>query len=1139
MPPASFAPGEVLDGRYQLVRPLGSGGMGEVHVARRIALGDLVAIKRLHAAQDTPENRARFLGEARAAAHIQHPNVVRVFDFGDAADQSPYMVMEYLDGPTLGAELALRGRIPAGDAVELFAPVCAAVEAGHRRGIVHRDLKPANVILARADDGSRVVKVLDFGLAVMASGSAARLTSPGTIVGTCSYMAPEQVAGLPAMPASDVFALGVILYEMVTGVLPFEAETQMATLFKISQGHYRAPRELTPELPRPLEEAITAALQVDPARRPSRPEQLIALAGAARAGTGPIVLSELRGPTGSEPTAVVEAPPTGARPARVAIAAPRLDVFVGRAAELQRLDDEHRDALAGRGRIAVLAGDDGAGRTRLVETFGRRAASGGALVVTARFFDPSSQPPLHDAFARALVHPERGPSSGRVEGTDEVRRGFAGADAGAAVVAALRNRAGSRPLVVVLEDVHLARGPELEVIDQLQRELGAAGALVIATVAAATVRRDAAGEVARWIGGHVQRRTAVAIRLRAFTVTEIRAFLDAAFGVVHVRPRDLRRLDAAAGGNPFYLAETVRHLISAGAIRRRDDEWIVEVPDELDVPPTVSALVDARAGALDPELLGVLELAATAGDEPRFEELAAASGTGEDALEKLLERGVIEGLLTREGAGAGEGYRFTSALVRAALYARMSPRARKRAHRRLLDAVIAAPPAPADRAAAARAMHRAALDEMPAAFADALAALAGAIERGDGDSGEASLARARQACARLDATGAGPAEGDRARLDYLGGVVSVRIGRMGEARALLARAGEAARRAGDGALELDVLLEMVHCQVGLGDLDGAIAGAAQAITAARSRNDRLRAARGAVALSLALLRRGRFDDAGAIAAEVVADAGLPAAVRAWAHRNRAWVAFSQGRFAAGVPDADRALALARGAGDPVVLWHALNARAALASESGDRELARGEQEESLELARRGSLRRCEAISLANLGEDSWEQGDAEHALDSFREALSIFLDIEDRACEGDCRVNVGRALLATGERAAAVAMLERGRELCDATGRAEYAALAQLHLGEARLGEGAAAAARAAIGDARQRLDALGSHHLWRAELLLAQAALAAEDRERARYHARRAQEHVDVQRGQLAPGSASAFDRVTRGLRELLDQLG
>src|SRR5688572_7298964 len=106
MPPASFAPGQVLDGRYQLVRPLGSGGMGEVYVARRVALGDLVAIKRLHAAQDTPENRARFLGEARAAAHIQHPNVVRVFDFGDAADQSPYLVMEYLDGPTLGAELS-------------------------------------------------------------------------------------------------------------------------------------------------------------------------------------------------------------------------------------------------------------------------------------------------------------------------------------------------------------------------------------------------------------------------------------------------------------------------------------------------------------------------------------------------------------------------------------------------------------------------------------------------------------------------------------------------------------------------------------------------------------------------------------------------------------------------------------------------------------------------------------------------------------------------------------------------------------------------------------------------------------------------------------------------------------------------
>ncbi len=1131
--------------------PLGAGGMGEVHVARRLALGDLVAIKQLLPEQDNPENRARFLGEARAAASIQHPNVVRVFDFGDTPGATPYMVMELLDGPTLAEELGARGRLPGDEALELFAPICAAVAAGHRRGVVHRDLKPANVILARADDGTRLVKVLDFGLAVMAS-RVSRLTRPGLIVGTCSYMAPEQVAGMPAMPSSDVFALGVMLYEMVTGVLPFDADSQVAVMYRISQGQYVPARERVAELPRPLDDAIAAALQVDPARRPGTPEQLVLIAGGGvpalripggRAATPP---TGFQTPGSSEPTAAMTDPMPRAR---IAATAPRLDVFVGRGPELARLDDEQRDAIAGRGRIVVLAGDDGAGRSRLLEAFARRATSAGTVALTGRFFDPGSGAPALDAFVRMLS------SSGTTVTTDEVRRSLA--DGGApAVVANLGARAGSRPLLVGLDDVHLARPAELEVIDQIARQLGPTGALVVATVSAAELRRDAASDAARWIAGHVQRRSAVTVRLRPFGPPEIRAWLEAAFGVVHVRPRDLRRLDAAAGGNPFFLAEAARHLLSTGAIRRRDDEWVVDVPGELEVPATVAALVEARVASLDPALVSILELAAAAGYDVAFEVIAGALRAGgagapashagatprpeidDDGLEALFERAVAEGLLTRDAVASGHDYRFTSALLRAALYVRMSPRARRRAHRRLLDALLAAPRADADRAAVARAAHRAALDELPAAFADALAALTGAVGRGDADLAELALGRARDACARLEAAGTGPSEHDRARLDYLGGAVGVKVGRMGEARALLARAAEAARRAGDPALELDVLSEMALCQIFLGDTEGAIAGAARLVAAARSRGDQLREARGAVTLSMALTRRGRFDDAGAIADEIAADEELPAALRAWALRNRAWVELSQGRFQPALAVVERALALARGAGDPYVLWLAFNARGAVGSESGDPPAARGAHQESLELARRASLRRCEAIALANLGEDAWESGDPERALECFREALSIFLDIEDRACEGDCRVNVGRALLAVGDRLGAATMLERGRELCDATGRAEYAALAQLHLGEARLQDGDAAGARALVGDARQRLDELGSHHLWRAELLLAQAATLEGDRERARYHARRAVEHVDAQRAHIAVGSAPAFDRLTRPVRELLQEL-
>lgn len=217
---------------------------------------------------------------------------------------------------------------------------------------------------------------------------------------------------------------------------------------------------------------------------------------------------------------------------------------------------------------------------------------------------------------------------------------------------------------------------------------------------------------------------------------------------------------------------------------------------------------------------------------------------------------------------------------------------------------------------------------------------------------------------------------------------------------------------------------------------------------------------------------------------------------------------------------------------------AVSARAAVAAESGDLAAGRALHEEALALARRASLRRAEAIALANIGESCLDDGAHARALQCFGEALSIFVDVEDRACEGDCRVNVGRALAALGDLAAAAAMLERAHELCEATGRAEYAALARLHLAEVRLAQGDADAARALAADARARLDQLRSHAAWRAEHVLARAALPSGDRERARYHARRAIELVDAQRAQLRVGAADGFDRATRPVRELLATL-
>jgi serine/threonine protein kinase/predicted negative regulator of RcsB-dependent stress response len=284
--------GALLAGRYHIKRLRGEGGMGRVYEAEHIEIGKRVAVKVLHPAYSrTPDLVERFRREARAASRIEHPNVVNVTDFGTTAEGSLFFVMEYIEGIELGLLIHREGPLAINHALRITEQMCAALQAAHDAGVIHRDLKPENILLvspasARTPNGHPaqpgaetvaaapdLVKVLDFGIAKSDDVDdgprvGKRLTRPGVAMGTPEYMAPEQAAGHPADPRSDIYATGSILYEMLTGVPPYDGENVMEILHKKANEPPRPILELRPDVPAPVVALVDKAMARDPNQRP-------------------------------------------------------------------------------------------------------------------------------------------------------------------------------------------------------------------------------------------------------------------------------------------------------------------------------------------------------------------------------------------------------------------------------------------------------------------------------------------------------------------------------------------------------------------------------------------------------------------------------------------------------------------------------------------------------------------------------------------------------------------------------------------------------------------------------------------------------------------------------------------------------
>ncbi|MCC7538492.1 MAG: tetratricopeptide repeat protein, partial [Deltaproteobacteria bacterium] len=1080
-------------------------------------------------------------------------------------------VMELLEGRTLDEEIRTHGRLDVERAVPIFTAICSAIEAGHRRGVIHRDLKPANVMLARMDgSASETVKVLDFGLAAILGAGDAALTKKGVILGSLSYMAPEQLAGDPADERTDVFSLGVMLYEMLTGTLPYRAVSAIERIGEILRRAHVPVGDLAPDVPSELAAAVDRALAFAPAERHASVEDLARHTGASVVpGPPPRPRSDLATTLDAarvDATLVSPLVPMEieAHDMVLAHADPSLAETAYAGADDESSTDVERGKLSSTAAYEPLVRSPGAplAMTREASMAGvRRAALAEELelktdrppgMIAPAFVGRAAEleqlqggwdPARRGAGRAALLVGDWGIGKTRTLAELRARLELEGAHTSeverpldSAVVDDLAAGAGS---MVTLDGLVDASADALVALDRCAARVRDAGGLFVLAIAPP---REEQALLARWVEEAESSRAWAVVRLPPLSEDEVRAWLVSAFPGARFTLADVREVVRVTGGRPQSLLEVAAQLVTRGLVVERGGRWVRHATAELEVPAAVRAEARARLTRISTRVRAFLEVCAILGDETTCELVAAVGELGAEELDELAGAAVARGLLVRGHRGSAAVLRFADRPVRELLRSEMR-RDRSLALRgKAVAAIEQAQGADVRSAALALSEHLLDLGTSRRALGLALDAAEDALYAFRHDDAVTALGRAREAIAQLRAAGEAVTAGEVAKLDRLMGALDTRRGRYDDACEELRRAIANATDAGDTTLRVDALLDLADAHLGSGDHERAISSANAALVAARTLGDRFRWLTARTQLASYLLRQGRMDEATSMLVEVLKDTARFGLLRlhARAVRDLAWVRIKQGQFAEGEARAREALEVARASEDLVAERSAVSALAAALSEAGDSTSALPYQRQALEISRSLGARRTEAIDLANLGEALLDLGDAKGALDHFGEALDIFVEMGDRACEGDCRVNVGRALRAFGSRFEAVAMLDRGREICEETGRKEYAGIAWIELGEAHLTEGDAEDARQAFSRAAVLFEPMTSHLRWKADLGLARALAALGRPAEAAEHAERALEQLEARRGQHASGmDERGYERLLDDARALVASLG
>ena len=661
--------GTKINDRYRIDSKVGEGGMGTVYRGYDTTLERDVAVKMLTGSRLGTEGRNRLLQEAKAIAQLSHPNIITVYDAGECR-KSPFIVMEYVQGVNLYDQPPREIQ----EIVAIMQQVCAALAHAHGHGIIHRDLKPENVILSA--DGT--AKLMDFGLARSIS---SRLTSQGTIMGTVFYLAPEQAQGRTIDQRSDLYSFGVMLYELLTGELPFTADDPLAVISQHIHAPLVPPRAKNGQISPALESLILEMLNKDPKDRPASAME---------------VLQRLSAPEMLDVTAL----PVEELSVLDRIVRGRL---VGREVELYQARRMWQQAIAGKGQLLLISGEPGVGKTRLMREIVTQAEVSGGQAYIGENQAEGNAP--YAAFAQIIrrtmsSHQNNGlelpnlvlaelisiapnlhvdypdiPPNPALEPESEQLRLFE------CVIRFFSTICEEGPLLLVLEDIHWADSGTLSLLQFLARRCQEHPVMLLGTYR--EVELDEAMPFHQTLLELNRKNLGTHLKLERLDENETRELLAVIFAE-EITPDFLAGIFQQTEGNPFFIEEVCKALIESGQLYFDGEIWH-RPPDmaDMEIPQSVKVAVLSRVSKLSGSAQEILRSGAVIGREFDFELLRKVTDKQEDDLINSLEAALRAQLIEELKEGDGVGFSFSHALIPTTLRESLSKMRRIRLHRKV------------------------------------------------------------------------------------------------------------------------------------------------------------------------------------------------------------------------------------------------------------------------------------------------------------------------------------------------------------------------------------------------------------------------------------------------------------------------